>query len=165
MLSPHRPQAHCPCLSTARVLSGVLPHSLAMVGVTGMLTSPFFSPVSHRPGDVLFQMAEVHRQIQNQLEEMVRPSPRGGPRAAGPAGTGGPGGLAFGLLSSTPPGTSWLCGALLSPQGHRLWIRRAPHPGSGRLCPGGTPPTPPFPGTPQPLTVALTLAHVPYLRS
>lgn len=27
--------------------------------------------VSLFPGDVLFQMAEVHRQIQNQLEEMV----------------------------------------------------------------------------------------------
>uniref|UniRef100_A0A5F9DL61 IMD domain-containing protein n=1 Tax=Oryctolagus cuniculus TaxID=9986 RepID=A0A5F9DL61_RABIT len=28
---------------------------------------------SSSPGDVLFQMAEVHRQIQNQLEDMVSP--------------------------------------------------------------------------------------------
>lgn len=31
------------------------------------------------PGDVLFQMAEVHRQIQNQLEEMVSDGPRAVP--------------------------------------------------------------------------------------
>lgn len=53
-----------------------------LVGVTGMAFRVFhFLPPSFLschptfPGDVLFQMAEVHRQIQNQLEEMVSPSP------------------------------------------------------------------------------------------
>lgn len=38
-------------------------------------------------------MAEVHRQIQNQLEEMVRPGPQGGPGAAGQVGPGSQGSL------------------------------------------------------------------------
>lgn len=39
-------------------------------------------PLSPCPGDVLFQMAEVHRQIQNQLEEMVSRA-QGSSRAGG----------------------------------------------------------------------------------
>lgn len=53
-----------------------------LVEVTGMafrvfhfLLPSFLSCHPTFPGDVLFQMAEVHRQIQNQLEEMVSPSP------------------------------------------------------------------------------------------
>lgn len=45
-------------------------------GIQGVSLLPpsFLSCHPTFPGDVLFQMAEVHRQIQNQLEEMVSPS-------------------------------------------------------------------------------------------
>lgn len=36
---------------------------------------PSHPPCPVSAGDVLFQMAEVHRQIQNQLEEMVSAQP------------------------------------------------------------------------------------------
>lgn len=51
---------------------------LSHVGMTGTLTEnpdPHFLSCLLCAGDVLFQMAEVHRQIQNQLEETVSPSP------------------------------------------------------------------------------------------
>lgn len=63
---------------------------------------PSKAPCPVSAGDVLFQMAEVHRQIQNQLEEMVSAQP------------GMPGSLSVGkaflcLVQMTPAPLAWIC--------------------------------------------------------